>query len=126
MRAGAEEDESPSALAWVAREAFPPPKRLSLCFFTALLCSGSAVTPVLGSEKDSGSAQRGKVRAGKHSTSCVDVTSLAGALVGLTPSCFMESLSTHSTGGGSTKASAVLYTPLCLSHTEESPHRALS
>lgn len=32
----------------------------SLCFFTALLCSGSAVTPVLDSEKDSGSAQSGK------------------------------------------------------------------
>lgn len=35
----------------------------------------------------------------------------------------MESLSTHSTGGGSTKASAVLYTPFCLLDV---PHREIT
>lgn len=91
------------ALAWVAREAPPPPKRLLLSLFHCLAALRLCGDPWLWARRGTVAVpQRGKGRAGKHSPSSGHVTALparcaisgcqrtgTGLWVSLTPSCFM-------------------------------------
>lgn len=91
------------ALAWVAREAPPPPKLLLLLLFHCLAALRLCSDPWFWAQRGTVAVpQRGKGRAGKHSTCSGDVTALpvrcaiggcqrtgTGLWLSLTPSCLM-------------------------------------